>query len=72
MPREDRFVTSQLDQQLCRLQEERKVCVQRLTELIANPEREAEIVGYLSIIENINDSAIRLARGGSEHQRFDA
>lgn len=63
---------SQLDQQLCRLQDERKVCVQRLTELLTKPEREAEAMGYLSLIENINDSAIRLARAKSGDWTFDA
>jgi len=54
--------SSYIEHQLSNLQKERTIYVQRLSELLGVPDRATEVKGYLRIIENINDAAIRLAR----------
>ena len=54
--------SSFVEHQLSNLQKERTVYVMRLSELLGSPNRAVEVKGYLRIIENINEAAIRLAR----------
>ena len=53
--------------QLAQLQAERVNYVMRVTALIGQPEREAEVIGYLSLIETVNDASVCLAKKWSDN-----
>jgi hypothetical protein len=55
-----------LDFQLDSLAKERLGYTLRVKALIGSPDHQTEIEGYLRMIEQVNDAAIRLARNASE------
>lgn len=51
-----------VDQQLAALQRERSMYIARIAALMKTPGKAAELEGYLRLVENVNEAAIRLAR----------
>lgn len=51
-----------VDQQLAALQQERSLYIERIAALMKAPGRSSELEGYLRLVENVNEAAIRLAR----------
>ena len=49
------------------LREEHAACVQRLGCMVADPDHQEEVLGYLARIENINQALVRLAGSRLAH-----
>jgi hypothetical protein len=56
-----------IDFQLDQLAQERLRYSQRLKAIVGQPGCEAEIAGYLVLIQRVNDAAIQFARRSSDH-----